>query len=226
MILKEYKNNLLTTIQESGIDPNLFTAEDGTIDEVDFFIISLRDSQIRFAVKPYQHDFNSFLCCFSTFRADFPISTTLNSPDIDNLTFRFNAWLNGVVKPYLDDVSTPDLWHILAETRSRTKYELGTPEGFESFSDEEKTQIRLSLNDFRLLIVENFNPNQEELKSVDARLEYLSDAIDKHNKFDWKGIAIATVINITIALSLNPEQGSQLFQLFKQIFSNVLYFLP
>lgn len=226
MILKKYKNNLLTIIQESGLDPNLFTAEDGTIDKVVFFIISLRDSQIRFAVKPYDGDFNRFIYCFSVFRADFPIGSNLFSPDIDSLTIEFNKWLNGVVKPYLDDVSTPDLWHILEETRSRTKYELGTPEDFESFSDEEKTQIRLSLNDFRLLIVENFNPNQEELKSVDARLEYLSDAIDKHNKFDWKGIAIATVINITIALSLNPEQGSQLFQLFKQIFSNVLYLLP
>lgn len=226
MILKKYKNNLLTIIQESGLDPNLFTAEDGTIDKADYFIISLRDSQIRFAVKPYAGNFDRFVCCCSVFRANFPIGEAHASPDIDNLTGRFNAWLNGVVKPYLDNVSTPDLWHMLEETRSRTKYELGTPEDFESFSDEEKTQIRLSLNDFHLLIVENFNPNQEELKSVDARLEYLSDAIDKHNKFDWKGIAIATVINITIALSLNPEQGIQLFQLFKQLFSNVLYLLP
>ena len=226
MILKKYKNNLLTIIQESGLDPNLFTAEDGTIDKVDFFIISLRDSQIRFAVKPYEGDFNRFLYCFSVFCADFPIGQTLFSPDIDNLTTKFNEWLNGVVKPYLDDVSTPDLWHILQENRSRTKYKFGTPEDFKSFSDEEKTRIRLSLNDFRLLIVENFNPNQEELKSVDARLEYLSDAIDKHNKFDWRGIAIATVLNISIALSLNPERGNQLLQLFKQIFSNVLYLLP
>ena len=72
---------------------------------------------------------------------------------------------------------------------------------------------------------ENLNPSQEELKSVDARLEYLSSAIDKHNKFDWKVIVINTVITITIALSLSAEQGSQLFQLFKQIFSNILYLL-
>lgn len=226
MILKKYKNNLLTIIQESGIEPNLFIAEDGPIGKLDFFIISLRDSQIRFAVRPWEGSFEYFTCCCSKFLTGFPISETLYSQDIDDLTGRCNEWLNGVVKPYLDDVSTPDLWQILEETRSRTTSELRTPEDFDSFSDEEKTQIRLSLNEFRLLITQNFNPNQEELKTVDARLQYLSDAIDKHNKFDWKGIAISTVISITIALSLNPEQGNQLFQLFKQIFSNILYLLP
>jgi len=226
MILKKYKNKLLTIIQESGLDPNLFTAEDGSIDEDTYLIISLRDSQIRFAVRPWGDSFEDFKYRHSEFLADFPIGDTLFSPDIDNLTIEFNEWLNGVVKPYLDDVSTPDLWHIFEETRSHTKDELGTPEDFDSFSDEEKIKIRLSLNEFRLLIMKNFNPNQEELKVVDARLKYLSDAIDKHNKFDWKGIAISTVMAITIALSLDTQQGNQLFQLFKQIFSSILYLLP
>lgn len=226
MILTKYKNNLLTIIQEYGLDPNLFIAADKTINDTDYFTISLHDAEIHFAIQPYYSSFERFVTRYSEFRANYPLCDRSIANDWNSLAARFKSWLGEVVKPYLDNISTPNLWHILEETRSRTKYELGTPEDFEAFSDEEKTQIRLSLNDFRLLIVENFNPNQEELKSVDARLEYLSDAIDKHNKFDWKGIAIATVINITIALSLNPEQGSQLFQLFKQIFSNVLYLLP
>lgn len=226
MILKKHKNNLLAIIQESGLDPNLFTAKDGTIVKGDFFIISLRDSPILFAVQPCEGNFNRFLYCFSNFRVGFPIGETLLSLNIDNLDTELNKWLNDVVRPYLDNISTPDLWHVLGETHSRTKDELGTPGDFDSFSDEEKIKIRLSLDEFRLLIMKNFNPNQEELKIVDARLKYLSDAIDKHNKFDWKGIAISTVMAITIALSLDTQQGNQLFQLFKQIFSSVLYLLP
>ncbi len=226
MILKKYKNNLLTIIQESGLDPNLFTAEDGTIGKLDFFIIQLRDSPICFAVKPWGGSFDEFQYRSSLFVSDFSLDNLAYASNIQSLHSIFKEWLNSVVIPYLDEVSTPDLWQILEETRSRTKDELGTPEDFNSFSDEEKIQIRLSLDDFRLLIIENFNPHQEELKAVDGRLKYLSDAIDKHNKFDWKGIAINTVIAIAIALSLNPEQGGQLLQLFKQIFSNVLYLLP
>ncbi|MFH1639569.1 MAG: hypothetical protein ABIB93_04575 [Chloroflexota bacterium] len=96
---------------------------------------------------------------------------------------------------------------------------------FYLFSDEEKRQIRLCLNDFRLLIMQNFRPHKEALESIDARLKYLSDAMDKHNKFDWKGIAINTVIAIAVALSLNHEQGIRLFQLFGKVFSNILYLL-
>lgn len=226
MILKKYKNNLLAIIQESGLDPNLFTAEDGSIDNDEFFIIGLRDSTVRFAARPYYGSFEQFYYRSSQFSEDFPISGQLYVHDFDALIVRFRTWLDSVISPYLDDVSTPDLWQMLEDTLSHTKYESGTPGDFGPFSAEEKIQIRLSLNDFRLLIVKNFNPNKEELKTIDARLKHLSDAVDKHNKFDWKGIAIATVINITIALSLTPEQGSQLFQLFKQIFSNVLYLLP
>ncbi|GAH41984.1 unnamed protein product [marine sediment metagenome] len=226
MILKKYKNQLLTIIQEHRFETSLFTAENGPIGDDNYFIMGLRDSPLRFAVKPYQGSLDSFLYRSSEFRADFPMSSSDHYADEGMLTTYFKSWLDDVVQPYLDNVNTPDLWHILEETRSRTKSELGTPEDFGPFSDEEKTHIRLSLNEFRLLITQNFNPNQEELKTVDARLQYLSDAIDKHNKFDWKGIAISTVISITIALSLNPEQGNQLFQLFKQIFSNILYLLP
>ncbi len=178
-----------------------------------------------FAIRPHTPAFDEFWYRHSLFRQNFPIATDEYSSTWDYITQIFGAWLNGVVKPHLDEISTPDLWHILQETRSYTKHELGTPKDFESFSAEENTQIRLSINDFRLLIVENFNPNNEELKAIDTRLKYLSDALDKHNKFDWKGIAINTVIAIIIALSLNQEQGNQLFQLFKQVFSNFLYLL-
>jgi len=225
-ILTKYKNNLLAIIQESGLDPNLFIAKDKSIDNNNYFTISIRDSKILFAVQPWSGSFESFVYCHSLFRADFPISSRLYAEGWKTLAARFKSWLDSVVKSYLDDISTPDLWHILEETLSHTKYESGTPEDFESFSDEEKAQIRLSLNDFRLLIVKNFNPNKKELAAIDTRLKYLSDAVDKSNKFDWKGIAINTVIAIIIALSLNPEQGNQLFQLFKQAFSNVLYLLP
>ncbi len=227
MILKKYKNNLLTIIQESGLDPNLFTAENETIDKREFFKISLRDSPLHFLVRPYGGSFNQFFLSQSMFCAGFATSDEYHALEFKSLAAYFKHWLDDVVKNYLDEVFSPDLWQILEEkTGSHTKYEAGATEDFDSFSDEDKIGIRLSLKEFRLLIVKNFNPNQEELKVVDARLNYLSDAMDKHNKFDWKGIAINTAIAITVALSLGPEQGRQLLDLFKQVFSNVLYLLP
>ncbi len=226
MILTKYRNNLLSIIQESGLDPNLFVAKEKIIDNEKHFTIDLRDSKILYAVQPYRGSFSTFSRSYSQFRADFSMTGQTPYSGFDVLAKDFKVWLEEVVKPYLDNLNTPDLWQILEENRTHIKSELATPRDFEPFSAEEKIRIRLSLNDFRLLIVQNFKPNKEELESIDARLKYLSDAVDKHNKFDWKGIAINTVIAIIIALSLSPEQGRQLFQLFKQVFSRVLYFLP
>lgn len=226
MILTKYKNNLLAIIQESGLEPNLFIAKETVINKDKYFTISLRDSKILFAVRPYFREFTRFYHRYSQFRADFGMTGEYYATNFDYLAEIFKKWLEEVVKPYLDDVNTPDLWLTLEENRSRTKDKTATPEDFESFSDEEKLQIRLSLNDFRLLVVKNFKPNKEELHTIDARLKYLSDAMDKHNKFDWKGIAINTAIAIGIALSLNPEQGSKLLHLFTQVFSHIIYLLP
>jgi len=226
LLLKKDKNNLLAIIQESGLDPNLFIAKDKAVADDPYFTIALRDSPILFAVRADKDSFEHFWYVRSRFLLNFPKEGPSFVVSWENLTTSFKYWLNNVVKAYLDEISAPDLWQILEETRSHTKDELGTPKDFESFSAEEKTQIRLSLDDFRLLIVKEFSPNKEELKSIDTRLKYLSGALDKRNKFDWKGIAINTVIAIAIALTLSPEQGHHLFQLFKQVFSSIIYLLP
>ena len=226
MILRKDKNTLLTIIQESDLAPEIFATEDSTINKEKFFIIRLRNSPIYFAIRPFERSFGTFESVGSQFAEGFPLGGGAISVGIQELSDIFREWLNDVVKPYLDEVNTPDLWQNLEDMRSDVMRETGAPDYSESFSEEEKIQLRLSINEFRLLIKNNFNPNKEELAAINDRLEYLSDAIDKRNKFDWKGIAIHTVITIIVTLALNPEQSHQLFQLFKQVFSNIIYLLP
>lgn len=209
------------------MEPGLFSAKDDVmIGDYSYFVVTLRDSPLRFAVRPHGGSFeNSWHCC-SQFRNGFPLSgETYTSDWTTDLGLRFKQWLTQVVTPYLDDIATPDLWELLTGTSSRTRMAVGTPDELENFSDEEKLQIRLAIKDFRLVIINDFGPTKEQIKSIDERLKYLSEALEKHNRFDWKGIAINTAIAIGIALSLNTEQGARLLQLFRQIFSNVLYLL-
>ncbi len=226
MLLKKHKNSLLSIIQEAGLDSNLFTGIDGKIpgDASEYFIVALRDSPIRFAVTTAS-SFDRPIYSHSRFANGFPL-TPAYSTDWDSLHSLFRNWLDDVVKPYLDEISSPDLWQLLGKSRQKAKNEVDTIDPMGFFSREEKVSIRLSISDFRSLVVKNFKPNNAELKSIDARLTYLSEALDKHNKFDWRGIAINTVITIGIALSLSPEQGNHLLQLFKQVFSHFLYLPP
>ena len=227
MILKKQKNFLLGLIQECGLDPSLFTAKDDvTIDGKDYFVVSVRDSPVRFAVRPYPTSFEESLYRCSQFRDGFLLTSEAYSAGWQGtLANGFKEWLPGVVRPYLDDAATPDMWELLKESGSQTRMATGTPEEFGHFTDEERLRIRLSINEFRLVIINDFGPTKDQIKALDDRLKYLAEALDKHNRFDWKGIAINTAIAIGIALSLDAEQGARLLQLFRQVFSGVLYLL-
>ena len=83
----------------------------------------------------------------------------------------------------------------------------------------------MSINEFKVLIINGFHPDVKELNIIENRLEYLSESLNRLNKIDWKGLAISTVISISIALSLDTTSGHKLFELFKSVFHNVLYLL-
>ena len=70
-ILAKYKNSLLSTIQESGFNPNLFISKEEFIDKNKYFVISIHNSKIIFAVRPYSESFDSFYCLYSRFDAKF-----------------------------------------------------------------------------------------------------------------------------------------------------------
>jgi hypothetical protein len=64
-----------------------------------------------------------------------------------------------------------------------------------------------------------------DVEIIEKRLLYLSDAVDRLNKTDWYGIAISTLIGISINLSLDTEKGRLLFKLFKQVVENTIILL-
>jgi len=226
MILQKHKNALLTIIQESDLDPKLFVAEDSTLNKEKFFIIRLRNSPLLYAIRPYERSFSYFESLGSRFVAGFPLEGSGISFGTQPLFDIFKSWLNNVVKPYLDELSTPDLWQALQDTRSEPIRQIESPLDLEPFSEKEKIQLKRSIDELRLSIENNFNLQKKELAATNKLLQHLSDAVDKHNKFDWRGIAINIAFTIATNLALNPEQSRQLFQLFKETFTNIIHLLP
>jgi hypothetical protein len=225
MILKEHKNRLLTIIQESGFDPGLFTTQPETIANEEFFAIHLRNSSIRFALRPYG-DFNTFQFYQSTFTPGFYFTGPYGYYHPKDLYAKFENWLNTVVRPHLDELNAPDLWQALQDTLSVPTGQKQSPLDLEPFSEDEKVQLRVSIERLRLSISNNFNLQSKQLATVNKLLKHLSDALDKHSRFDWRGIAINVAVTIALHLALNPDQTKQLFQLFKDVFSNVIHLLP
>jgi hypothetical protein len=119
----------------------------------------------------------------------------------------------------------PDLWEQMARgSRFLSSSPMG-PDDNTFFGEAEKTELRQQIREFRLLVLETFVPSPEQAKIIDDRFDYMTTALDRLNKFDWRSVVINSVISISIALSLNNEQGHVLFNLFQQVFMNVIHLL-
>jgi hypothetical protein len=227
-MLKKYKNGFFDLIQKSGFDPKLFDVSEETIHDHDGFIITVRNSLLKFIARNNKLNRHELDCSYTRFLKNFPQAGYFPQSGWEDIEFvytHFEKWLKEDLQDYLDEAITPDLWE-----QANFQRPLMSTAGFEkqdtsNYSDEEKAQLRLALSEFRLLIAENFKPTEEQMHVIDERLDYVSSALDRLNRFDWKSILLSTTISISIALSLDTARGKLLFDLLRRVLSNVLYLL-
>lgn len=221
-MLKSVKNRFFEVILDSGLSHDLFTVEEleGT------YSIQLFDSQLYFSIKQGIDDFNKFTYMFVLFRPEFPIMESPGELDIEDIEKWFTLWIKSEVTPCLEELKTPDMWTHYREYIGEIPTFKTSDQEYEKFSDDEKVQIKESIDKFRLLIVENYNPIDEQLEEINERLDYLGKAIDRLNRFDWKSVALSTVIGIATNLAVDAEGGRKLFELFQEAFSQLIQLLP
>jgi hypothetical protein len=74
-------------------------------------------------------------------------------------------------------------------------------------------------------VYQNYKTTKEQRDYVEERLEYLSNAVDRLNRFDWKSLAISTVVGIGINLAVDTQTGPMLMRLLEQAFHASGYLL-
>lgn len=226
-MLRQYKNSLLKFIEQRQLDPNLFQAEES--DDGMMFTIQLKDSPFRFDTVNDPEDFHSFACSYTEYKPNFPVSEWIPHEGFttsEGLYVFFEHWLDSHVAFYRLEQTEPDLWERIIIQEQHVNGAALLAADMDFFSNEEKVYIRSLIDGLSKEIVKALQPTTDELKTINTRLEYLSDSVDRLNKFDWRGVAISTVAAIVLALALDAEKGLLLFNLFKQVFSEVIVLLP
>jgi hypothetical protein len=219
-MFKKQKNELLEIITGAGYEPHDFKPTE--IGEI--FALTFRDSAFKFEIEPTGA---SFKIRRTRFLPGYPVVPYALKPVLwSSVEQDFRSWLGTQVKQYLEELDTPDLWENISRETPVVVNTMFDDSDTTEFSAEEKSQLRLSISQFRLLIQQNFHPTDEQFGVIDERLDYLSGALDRLNKFDWKSILISSVVGIATTLTLSPEQGKLLFNLLKQAFSNIIYLQP
>lgn len=224
-MLRNYKNALLQEILGAGFDRSLFDGQaDHDDDEHPGFRINFGNGRLFFLAQNPNDDFHKFKYRYSSFSPGYPWSDQLpiDYCAFDVLQGAFRRWLADEVRPAVENLAIPDLWKMISAVPTSTGVLALGADSASPFSVEEREQIRLSLQRFRVLIIQNFGPKPDEMAAIEAQLDYLSDAVDRLNRFDWRGVAISTVLGIATTLSLDVERGRLLWGLFQQAFEVLL----
>ncbi len=222
-MLNKYKNGFIELLPSHGYVPDDFNVRD--LDDGAIFRLELAGTPFLFETKQGEDSYHSFQFRHTKFAPGLPLSAWLpvdGTVNIRGIYSSFEHWLKVHLKYYFKEREIPDLWQQLQNNETLVTGKEIVDNDFLSFTVDEKTQLRLSIEEFKILIVKQFDPSEDEKHIIENRLTYLSESLDRLNKFDWKAVAINTVISISIALTLDPEKGKILFTFFKQVFSGLL----
>lgn len=138
----------------------------------------------------------------------------------------FKIWLDEDITEYINDQNTVDLYEEYKKNTIDKNLQQLDYQNHSGFTIVEKEQIRIGINELKLIMLDKFAGDDTEKQIITERLDYLTETIDRiENKTDWKGIYINTFLTICIALTLDTQRGKELWQLFMNVL-NIVPFLP
>lgn len=226
MIKKKYTNELLNIILEQGFELTDFKGEVDNRDSSLGFIISLIKSvhllsfkMLYFRVLP-AGSFNDFSVEFikfapGFFTESFPNNNNTKSVHFEDVKNLFKDWLINHVVPCREELEYPNYWAILNK-RSVGIKSINTNDNT-TFDAHEVPVIQSTLEEVKNQIKESFWLNSQQLPSLEGKIEYLKEGVNRLNKTDWKGILLSTILAIAYDLSLNDERRNMLMGMFSKV---------
>ena len=106
-----------------------------------------------------------------------------------------------------------DLWAGLSGNEVLLGSSVTDQAGNEPFTVAERKHVATSLSEIRAYLISTQQINEESLRDIDARLQYLQDASDRLGKKDWLNVVFAVVANIVVGAALAPDAARNLLRL-------------
>lgn len=219
MLLKSQKNDLLRIISSNGLEPYNFIWTERYVSYVDSSkkVISLdyKDTEYYFT---FDLDSGRYYCFFSPgykIIEDYIFNTIW-----DSVVEVFVEWI-GFLK---DEISQPDLWDEIRKYNFYTEFNEIT-DGNEPFNVVQAKQIQNGIEAIRSYLIEQVQSDQENVRIINEKMDYLVNSIDRMGKVDWKNIFVGAMVNLSITLALDPEQAKTIISIFKTVIDGAIKLL-
>ena len=139
----------------------------------------------------------------------------------DEVKTRLIDWLTNELKFYWTEQYDPDFWEHFETDGNNFISDSIDYESDEQFSDIEKEEVKLALNDVRIRLLNEYNFTPVQVQLIESRILYLEQNLDTKSKLDWKNLAIGAIISLILNLSVDTELGDQIWKLFISVFESI-----
>jgi hypothetical protein len=150
-MLKKHKNKIFESLTLSKVitlDQVIGTTHIENGEEI--FVIEIKNTPLHFVISNAESGFITFYYIQTEFRPQYPESDWLRADGIEGLCLALNNWINYVVKEYMEDQNTPDLWELFEKYNFYFSSKNFSKEDFQFFSQQEKDQVIASVDQFKL----------------------------------------------------------------------------
>jgi hypothetical protein len=136
--------------------------------------------------------------------------------DWDSLVNQFRVWSKSVAI----ELAEPDPWTLLQQG-STLLNDIPTDYAAEGFSAHEIVVIHRALEDIKQFLIFEAQPTQQQLASINEKLDFLEESAKTQDKKGWAYTAIGVVFTLGAALTLTPEQGHKLLELTSELLRTI-----
>lgn len=216
-----YKNQLFEFLTKSSIGVDMFTFDEA-ISPDERSVLTIKNTPFSFFIHENDFDMEMFSVTYTLYNPQFSVTKySERFQTFDGVLTDIKYWLDNPVSKYWEDKNTPDLWsEYLKYGKAIDLTNFGDFETSE-FNIEESKKFKLAISQMKGLIQLEYNTTPEQQYEIDKKLDYLIEAVDRLNKFDWGGTLFSVFMSILINLSVDSSQGARLFEMLKNLLKNI-----
>jgi len=232
-MLKSHKNKLYDAIKECGFAPEQFNAKDkwANLDTGarDGLILTFKGTDIQFVVRTSPQSYNAFDCLASQYAPGWPLQPYYahdQYAEIDMIAHHLGEWLGGVVRPYLEEQTVPDLWADLEKQFIQgSDLTLTSEVKAEKFSVLEYEQVSKTLDVVKALLVTYAERNENTTRHILSEINGLKEMAKIQDRKTFFHQVVGYLLTTANFMGLGPEQTKALFEAVRQGLQSVIKFL-
>lgn len=220
-LMRSQKNSLLEEIRESVLDPFNFEWDNEIDESTDLLleVLKYKGTEYYFAIVV---DDDVFRVGYTP--GENMLYERAEYDEWEEILYYFRNWLSCLKR----EISQPDLWEELEKIKlddfipALDGLEFENEYAGQEFTYREVLQLEEGINNIRNYLVEASKDNDEEIRNINHKLDYLTDAVKRMGRTDWKNIFIGVMIDIGINIISDPVQRQIVGQMIQNMFSGIV----